>query len=377
MFFVAGEVSGDIQAALLSRELRRRNPAIELLGVGGDRMAAAGVALLFDSADWGVIGHITPLLRARQYLRRLRDVQAAIRRVRPDLLVLVDFPGFNLALASALRGTVPVLYYFPPMVSVRRGHRARSVAALGMRLLATLPFEADAYAAAGADVTFVGHPAVDTVRPVWDPAVRRARLGLSPGSRAVGLLPGSRAQEIAALLPPMLDAARQLRERHRGLEFVVPVPAARLRPAVDRTIARAGLPVHVTADVYDVMAEAAALVIASGTATLEAAILGAPMVVVYRLPVLSALIAAALLSTRLVSLPNLLAGRQIVPELLQYRMTPRRIAGHVDTLLHSAARRTAMAADLLAAASRLGPPGAVERAATEVLTMLDHPRGRR
>ncbi|HEV8352834.1 MAG TPA: lipid-A-disaccharide synthase, partial [bacterium] len=201
---MAGEVSGDIQAALLIAELKRRPHPLQITGVGGVRMADAGAALLFDSSDWGVIGHVVPVLRVRQYLRRLRDVIAAVRRIQPHLLVLVDFPGFNLRVAAALRGHPPVAYYFPPMVSVRKGNRGRRIAALGMRLLATLPFEATAYEAAGADVRFVGHPAVDMVRPMWDLDIRRARLGLSAGSRVVGLLPGSRAQEVALLLPIML-----------------------------------------------------------------------------------------------------------------------------------------------------------------------------
>jgi lipid-A-disaccharide synthase len=370
VFFVAGEVSGDIQAALLIHELTRRDPSLAVVGVGGARMTGAGATLLFDSSDWGVIGHLAPLLRAPQFLRTLRAVTAAVRRVRPHLLVLVDFPGFNLRLAAALRTEVPLLYYFPPMVSVRKGDRARRVASLGARLLATLPFEAAAYEAAGADVTFVGHPAVDTVHPRWEPGVRRSRLGLSAGSRVVGLLPGSRTQEIALFLPMMLDAAATLARRHSDLEFVLPVAAAHLRADVDRCLERAALPVRITSDVYDAMAEATVLTVASGSATLEAALLGAPMVVVYRLPWLSALIASSLLKARVVSLPNLLAGRQIVTELLQAEMTPERIARQTDELLGSPARRAVMAADLRAAAARLGPPGAVRRAADEILRML-------
>ncbi|HEV8353710.1 MAG TPA: lipid-A-disaccharide synthase, partial [bacterium] len=213
-------------------------------------------------------------------------------------------------------------------------------------------------------------PAVDMVRPMWDLDIRRARLGLSAGSRVVGLLPGSRAQEVALLLPIMLDAAARLARRHRDLEFVLPVAAPHLRPAVDRYVARTTLPVRVTAAVYDAMAEASVLMAASGTATLEAAVMGVPLVVGYRLPALSALIALAVLSTRRISLPNLLAGREIVPELLQNDLTPGRLAAQTGDLLESPARRAAMAADLRAAAAQLGPPGAVGRAADEVLGML-------
>jgi len=370
VFFVAGEVSGDIQASALIGELRRRDPRLEIVGVGGPRMAAAGMTVLLDSSDWGVMGHIAPLLRAPEYVRSLRKTAAAVSRLRPQALVLVDFPGFNLRLAAAVRGRLPMLYYFPPMVSVRKGDRARRVAALGMRLLATLPFEAEAYRAAGADVVFVGHPAVETVRPRWDSAVRRDRLGLGAEARVVGLLPGSRMQEIAFHLPVMVDAAAALVRRTPGLEFVLPVAAEYLHPSVDAFLAKSDLPVRVTSDVYDAMAESEVLVTASGSATLEAAVLAVPMVVVYRLSWLSWRIVRALVSVRHASLPNLLAGRAIVPELLQDEMTAANVVAHVEPLLDSPARREAMQAALRAVTAALGPPGAIGRAADEVFGVL-------
>ncbi|HEY3248549.1 MAG TPA: lipid-A-disaccharide synthase [bacterium] len=371
VFFVAGEVSGDIQTAHLIEELRRRDPHVELMGVGGSRMAAAGMSVVLDSTQWGVIGHAASLLRAPGLLRALHAVAAAVRRIRPQVLVLVDFPGFNLRLAQILRTEVPILYYFPPMVSVRLGNRAASIAALGMRLLTVFPFEEAAYRAAGANEVFIGHPAVDTVRPRHDAAVRRARLGLTEQVPVVGLLPGSRPQEIAAHLPVMVAAATTLGRMHRDLQFVLPVPADHLRPHVDRVLDASPLPVHVTGDVYDAMAECTVLMATSGSVTLEAALLGVPMVVVYRLSALSWQIALRITFTRHASLPNLLAGREIVPELLQSAFTARNLTAQVDHLLTSAPRRAEMAADLHRAVSRLGPPGATARAAGELLSMLD------
>ncbi len=370
VFFVAGEVSGDIQAAHLIEELRRRDPRIETMGVGGARMAAAGMSVLFDSSRWGVIGHVEPLRRAPEFLRALRAVGAAVRRISPDVLVLVDFPGFNLRLAQALRRTVPILYYVPPMVSVRAGHRAASIAALGMRLLAVFPFEAEAYRAVGADVVFIGHPAVGAARPHYDAASRRGQLSLPAEARVVGLVPGSRAQEIAVHLPVMLETAAALRRGHHDLAFVLPLAAEHLRPDVDRVLRGSSVAAAVTTEVYDAMAECEVLMAASGTVTLEAALLGVPMVVVYRLPWLSWQVALRLMSTRHVSLPNLLAGREIVPELMQRSFTAANLTAAVERLLDSAPRRAEMAADLRAAVAHLGPPGAVGRAADELLTML-------
>src|SRR2546422_4602719 len=185
-------------AASLAAEIVRLDPAAALRGVGGPRMAAAGVTVLLEASAWGPIGHVDPLLRLRTHLRRLRQVGELIRRDAPAVLLLVDFAAFNLRMAERLRGAFPVVYYFPPMVSVRRGNRAAKVARLRTRLLATLQREADAYRAAGADVEFVGHPAVDVVRPSMDAAAARRRFGWPADAPGVGPEPGSRSQEVLA-----------------------------------------------------------------------------------------------------------------------------------------------------------------------------------
>ena len=370
VFLVAGEISGDMQAADLAAALRRADPQLTLLGIGGARMASSGVRILQDSTTWGVIGYVDPLLRLRTYLRRLRDVEAAVREARPDVLVLVDFAAFNLRLAERLRGLVPVAYYVPPMVSVRKGDRARKVARLGMRLLATLRREADAYAAAGADVILVGHPAADLPQRAASPAEARRRLELPDRGPVVGLLPGSRLQEIRAHLTILLDAAGLVARTIPEAAFVLPVPAREISAVVEPRTRNRRPPVRVVSEIHDAMRAADVLVVASGTATLEAAVLGVPMVVVYRLPVLSWMIINRLVTVRHAALPNILAGREIVPELLQDRLTPAAVAEAVTSLLRDPARGAAMRADLLAVAEGLGPPGAPARAADEVLRLI-------
>jgi len=357
-------------AASLAAEIHRIDPAVTLLGAGGPRMAAAGVSVVIDSAAWSAIGHVDPLLHLRTHLRRLRRVEGRIREVSPDVLLLVDFAAFNLRLAERLAGAVPIVYYFPPMVSVRVGNRAAKVARLGMRLLVTLRREADAYRAAGGDVAFVGHPAVDAAHPSMDPVSARRRFGIPPDAPVIGLLPGSRPQEIRAHLPVMLQAAARLRDQRPDLWFVLPVPINDLVPLVSPPVASAGLPVRVAGEIYDAMAICEVVVVATGTATLEAAVLGIPMVAVYRLPWLSWVIARRLVSVGYAALPNILAGREIVPELLQDRMTPDRIVETVMALSRDPARRDAMRAALRAVASDLGPPGAAARAAQEVIAVL-------
>lgn len=333
-------------------------------------MAAAGLSILLESSTWGAIGHVEPLLHLRAYLQRLNTVDAAIRRARPDLLVLVDFPAFNLRLARRLRSVVPVVYYFPPMVSVRRGVRAARVAGLGMRLLATLRREAQSYRAAGADVVFIGHPVLDTVRPRWNVETARAQFGIPAGSPVVGLLPGSRVQEVRAHLPAMLRAAARLRGEFADLRFLLPVPTDEFGRLVEQPAVASGLPIRIVTDIYDAMSVATVLITAAGTATLEAAVLGVPMVAVYRLPWLSWVIALQLVSVRYAALPNILAGREIVPELLQARMTPQLIADTVGALLRDPARRQQMQAELRQVTADLGPPGAITRAAREITALL-------
>lgn len=372
IFLVAGEVSGDILAAELVTEIRRLAPAAALLGVGGARMAAAGVRVLEDSTAWGVIGYVEPLLRIRTYLRRLARVEAAVRAAHPAVLVLIDFAAFNLRLAERLGGLAPVAYYAPPMVSVRRGDRARKVARVGMHLLALLRREADAYAAAGADVVFVGHPAVDLAARAPQPAQARAQLGLPSGHYVVGLLPGSRLQEIRAHLPVLLRAAELVERAEPRTVFVLPVPSGEIGAEVRREVEERRSPVRVVEESHAAMRASDVLAASTGTATLEAAVLGVPMVGVYRLPALSWAIVTRVVTVRLAALPNILAGREIVPELLQDRLTPEAVAAELLALLRAPSRREAMRAELLAVASGLGPPGAASRAAAEVLRLTGH-----
>lgn len=357
-------------AAALAAEILHIDPSIILQGVGGPRMATAGVAVLIDSATWSAIGHVDPLLRLRTYLRRLRQVEALIRRERPTLLLLVDFAAFNLRLAERLHGILPIAHYFPPMVSVRWGNRAAKVARLGVRVLATLRREADAYRAAGADVEFVGHPAVDLVRPSMDPQTARAHFGMPPSAPVVTLMPGSRHQEIRAHLSIMLEAAQRLQRARPELWFVVPVPSADLVPLVAPSVSASRLAARIVSEIYDAMAIADVLVVATGTATLEAAVLGIPMVAVYRLPWLSWIIAKRIVSVPYAALPNILAGREIVPELLQSRMEAQAIAQAVEGLLSDSRRQAEMKMALRQVAADLGPPGTVTRVARDVVTRL-------
>lgn len=368
LFLVAGEVSGDLHGAELAREIAALDPSVLLQGIGGRHMEAAGVSLIADSSDWGVIGWFEAARRLRPFLRRLSGLVDRLVADPPDALVLIDFPGFNLALLKRLRGRVPAVYYVPPMVAIRRGDRAARIAALGARILAIFPFEAEAYRRAGADVVFVGHPAADLARSSGGAEGARRRIGLAPDVPVVGLLPGSRGLELDALLLPMLEAARIVNAASPGVGFAMAEASPVFRDRLAAAVASSGLSVEIVPGSRDVMAASAVLLMASGTAAVEAMILGVPMVVTYRVSRPTWWFARAAFNVRWVSIPNIMAGEQIVPELLQDRATADEMSRAVLALLHDRPARETIAAHLRSLAGALGPPGAARRAAAEVLS---------
>jgi lipid-A-disaccharide synthase len=370
ILLIAGEVSGDLHGAELARALRAAAPDVTLEGVGGRRMAAAGVSLIEDSSEWGIMGWIDAARHLRQFARRLDRICARVAADPPDVLVPIDFSGFNLALLRRVRGRGPAVYYVPPMVSVRRGRRAERIAALGVKLLPIFPFEADAYRAAGADAVFVGHPAVELARDVEAEDQVRARLGIARGAPVLGLLPGSRAMELDYLLDSMLEAARAVRAGIPDLVVTLALASPIFRGRVESAVAASGLPVVIVEGAHEVMRASTVLLLASGTATVEAMVLGVPMVVTYRGAWLNWWIAHLAVKTRWAAIPNILAGAEVVPELLQSASRPARLAGAVAGLLRDPGARAAMEARLRDLAARLGPPGAAARAAAEVLAAI-------
>lgn len=376
IFIVAGEVSGDHQGGLLAGALRRLRPDVALCGVGGPQMRSAGVDLLADTTRWGVIGYAEAYVRLPLFAVRFLRLTRLIERVRPDLLVLIDFPGMNRELVRRFAGRVPVVYFFPPQTYGRRGRSAARMASHPVRLLAVLPFEADAYRKAGADVVFIGHPAVDAAA-TFTASRRTLREEWGVGKQPlIGLLPGSRDQEVRSLLPPMLDAARLLRHT-LGAQFVLPLAAPRLRDAVERGVAASGVPVRVLQGrALCVLAASDAVIVASGTAPVEAACMGVPMVVVYRLSritewIVRRFVATANVGREGLSTPSITLGRPIVPELMQDAVTGSRIHQEVERLITDRALRKQMQADLAEVRMRLGPPGVLDRAASEVVRALD------
>lgn len=372
LLLVAGEASGDLHAADLVRTLRASFPDLEVFGLGGERLREAGMHTVADANDVATVGLTQAAGRLRTLWRAYRALARRLRENPPDLCVLVDFPEFNLRLARlAKRAGVPVLYYIGPQVWAWRRGRVRKIARRVDRLAVVFPFEPALYEGQRADVEFVGHPLLDRVRATRGRDETLRAHGLDPDRRTVVLLPGSRPSEIAYLLPPLLDAVRRLAADPR-LQFPLALAHTLSATEMRERIRAAGVDVRVVeGDTYNLVAAADVALVSSGTATLECALLERPMVIVYRLGPLSYGLGRVLVrGVRWIGMPNIVAGRQVVPELLQRQASGTRIAAAARAILDDPARHARIVEDLREVRRRLGRGGAAGRAAAIAAEML-------
>ena len=383
IMFVAGETSGDHHAAAVVQALGKR---AFCFGLGGPAMAAAGMRLDLDLASRSVIGFVEVLKHFNYFRRAFAQAGRLLGEERPDLLVLVDYPGFNLRLAAKAKALgVPVAYYISPQVWAWKKGRVPLMARLLRKMLVTFPFEKRIYDQAGLDCSHVGNPLLDAIPgalrwkgPADPPAARQARLRKSLGWKAagqvIGLLPGSREQELRWLLPVMLEAAQ--RTAAPGRRFVVVKPAS--APAdwygPVQAAREDGLDVSVfegrgQAQAYAARAACDAALVASGTATLETALLGVPFLILYRVHPLTYAIGKRLVKIHSIGLANVVAGRRVVPEFLQEGLDPAAIAADLERLLSRPAERRSQRRGLAAGLRSLGRPGVAGRVAGELLAL--------
>lgn len=371
-----GEASGDLHGASVANALKQLRPEIELVGMGGQAMRTAGVEIIYDIADLGVIG-IVEVIKNLRRLFRLRDFLADYMRAnRPDALVIIDYPGFNVRLAKVAKKLgIPVISYISPSAWAWGRGRAKEVAETVQRVAAIFPFEADVYREAGANVTFVGHPLLDIVKPNMERSAAFDYFGASPDFPRVLLMPGSRKQEILNLLPDMLAAAEKITQQVPGCQFFLPVASTISREMLRTLLDKYNVHVTLTNDqTYDLMNICDVAVAASGTATLETSLLKVPTVIIYRVATLTYLIGKQLVKIPDIGLPNIVAGRRIVPELLQDDVNPEAIAAETVRLLIDGEARRQVLADLEEVHTKLGETGAVNRVAEVILEVAGENR---
>lgn len=368
ILIVTGEASGDLHGANLAAAIRALRPDAEILGMGGGKMRAAGVTMIRGIERLDVVGMIG-LAQLRAVLRTYAALSRVLRRTPLDAVVFIDNPGLNLRLARvAKRAGHRVLYYIAPQVWAWRPGRIHLIRRVVDRMLVILPFEEALYRKAGVRCDFVGHPLLDAVAPSYDRAELRKRFGAEGSVPLLGLLPGSREREVRSLLPAMLDAAVRLAPIHRGLRVLVAQAASIPDGLIESLAAASGLEVGVVRDQpNEVMAAADLLLVASGTATLQAAVIGTPMVIVYRVSRFTYWLGRMLVRIKCIGLVNIVAGEPFVTELIQQDLTAARLAEEADRLLRDGAAQARMRARLRAVRDSLGGPGASRRAAEAIL----------
>ncbi|WP_298565336.1 lipid-A-disaccharide synthase [uncultured Phascolarctobacterium sp.] len=368
----AGEASGDIHAAAVTRELKKIAPETEVFGMGGDCLREAGGEVLFDIKEHGVMGFAEIICKLPALFKLKNAFAKVMEERRPDCLVVVDYPGFNMRLAklAKLMG-IPVVSYISPSAWAWHKSRAKSVAQIVNKVAAIFPFEYEVYKAAGADTEFVGHPLVDIVKPHLTQADAWEKAGKQAGRDLILLLPGSRLMEIQKMLPTMLQAAKLILEKRPDTDFTMPRAKTIPLEMLENMVKAAGVPVKIIeGDNYDVMFSADLALATSGTVTLEAALCGLGSAIVYKTSPITAFIARRVINIPDIGLPNIVAGRHILPELLQEDFTPERLQQEALKLLEPE-RNAQMKKDLAYVKERLGASGAVHRVAELILRIAE------
>lgn len=364
----AGEVSGDLHAAAVTAAIKKINPTVEVFGMGGNALRDAGGEVLFDIKDHGVMGFVE-VVKKLPSLFKLRDDFAKVMDERqPDCLVTVDYPGFNMKLAKlAHEKGIPVVSYIAPSAWAWHKSRAKNVAKIVDKVASIFPFEYDVYKEAGANVEFVGHPLVDIVKPKMTEAEANTFAGKQDDRKLILIMPGSRIMEIEKMLPTLLEAAKLIKKQLPEVDFVMPRAGSIPLQMLEEKIKASGISVKITeGNNYDLFSVADLALATSGTVTLEAALCGLGSVIVYRTNPLTYFIAKLVVNIPYIGLPNIVAGKSVLPELIQDDFTPEKVAKEAMSLLERE-RNAKMKEDLAYVKERLGKPGAVERVAELVL----------
>jgi len=369
---VAGEASGDLYGATLATELRALAPDTRLLGMGGDRMREAGVETLVDANVMAVMGIVEVLGHLPVIVKGFTILKRQLLSAPPRLLILIDYPDFNLRLAKvAKRAGIKVLYFISPQVWAWRSGRVKGIGEVVDMMAVLFPFEIPFYRNAGIPVSFVGHPLLDMVAPALQSKEAAASLGLDPARRTVGLFPGSRKSVIKRMLPVILESAALLQTRMPDLQFVLPLAASLRHGDIMPEIERAGIKVTIiTGKNHEVMSACDAAISVSGTVIMELALVGIPTVLIYKVSPLTYQIGKRVINVPHIGICNIVAEKRLMKELIQHEAHPVAIADEVDALLNNHAYAAEMRAGLAGVREKLGSGGALGRLAQVALDMM-------
>ena len=370
IFLIAGEASGDLHGSRLVKELKELGE-YEFYGLGGKAMEHEGVRIFFDLPSIAALG-LGDVLKQYLLFRKIfyQTLDHVFNEIKPDVIILIDYPGFNIRFAKKINKRIPVVYYISPQVWAWGKRRIKTIARVVNRMLVLLPFEVDVYKGSGLDCRFVGHPLIDLVRPSKSEVEIRKEWGLGD-KKIIGLLPGSRKHEVSRILPVMLDAAALLKKKYPEYSFVLTETPSLPQALYDEILAKHPAEIiRIKNRSYDALAVMEFAMVASGTATLETAISMKPFVIVYKTAASTYFLGKRLIQIPYIGLVNVLAGEKIVPEFIQQDATGKNIAAECEKFIADPAARAAMLEAIGKVRNSLGAPGASRRAAGEIFDLL-------
>lgn len=372
IMIVAGEASGDLHGASLVQEMLKTDPALIFYGIGGSKLEKTGVKLFANTTTMAVMGLTEVVSKLGSILKIMGMMKKSLDEYRPDLVILIDYPDFNLRLAKAAKKKgIKVFYYISPQVWAWRKNRINQIKKFVDKMAVILPFEVDTYATKGFTVNYVGHPLLDLVKPHYSKQDSRKKIGIAENKTTIALLPGSRLSEVTKLLPEMLRAAEILAQKIPDVQFVLPLADTLEEKNISDISKSSPVKIKVIAGLtYDVISSADLAIVASGTATLETALLGVPMIIVYKVSPLSYLVGRLIINVKNIGLVNIIANKTIVPELIQKDANGEPVATAALAILTNEGRKLEIIRELAAIRAKLGSPGAARRAAQLALDML-------
>ena len=371
IMIIAGETSGDLQAAHLIKSLKSMNPNIEIFGVGGKQMKAAGAEIVYDIVDLAVVGFIEVLKHLGTFRNLFKKLLALLDARKPHAVILVDYPGFNLRFEKAVKEkNIPVIYYISPQIWAWGKKRILEIKKYIDKMIVVFGFEEELYKEAGVKVTFVGHPFLDLVKSEWKREETIKRLHLNHSSVKIALMPGSRAKEVERHLPAMLKACEIIKENFPDAEFILSKRKELDKSIYNKIVNRCSIKPHsIENRPYEIMEIADLVIVSSGSATLETAIMQKPMVIIYKTSIITWFLARNMIKIPDIGLVNVVAGKRIVPELIQFQASPKNIAEESLIILKDKIKQKEIKENLKEIKQKLGIHGAADRAAHLILTL--------